>query len=47
VRARERGPECIAKGSDYARPSVQRALAVQALIFWLSVGFSGRLIGFL
>jgi hypothetical protein len=32
---------------EHARPTLQRALAVQALIFWLSVGFSGRLIGFL
>jgi hypothetical protein len=32
---------------EYARPGLQRALAVQALILWLSVGFSGRLIGFL
>ena len=32
---------------EHARSNLQRALAVQALIFWLSVGFSGRLIGFL
>jgi hypothetical protein len=25
---------------EHARPTLQRALAVQALIFWLSVGFS-------
>jgi hypothetical protein len=32
---------------DRKRPSLQRALALLVLLFWLSVGFSGRLIGFL
>jgi hypothetical protein len=32
---------------ECARPGLQRALAMLAFIFWLGVGFSGRLIGFL
>jgi len=31
----------------YDGSSLQRALAIQALVLWLTVGFSGRLIGFL
>jgi hypothetical protein len=32
---------------NYGGSKLHRALAIQALLFWLTVGFSGRLIGFL
>jgi hypothetical protein len=32
---------------NYGGSALQRALAIQALVLWLTVGFSGRLIGFL
>lgn len=32
---------------ERARPNRLRVLALQALLFWLGVGFSGRFIGFL